>query len=271
MKASRAVKAILMVLFVFFILFPCTAAALEMDKGDKLFAANIGGVLFITGWGIANWDYGQESPKASREGWFGQETSTGGADKLGHFYTTYVLSHGMTHLCDSWGYSEADSALYGSLSAFGLMGFMEFGDSFSNFGFSHEDFLMNTAGASLGYLTKRVPRISELLDFRLEYTPAFDEPDLLTDYENMKFLVALKFDGFQRLRTGAWQYLELHLGYYTRGYDDEDGSDPRRYLYGGIGVNLSRIFYENDFPKTSSILHYIQVPYTDIQARTSPL
>ncbi|BCS97023.1 hypothetical protein DSLASN_26550 [Desulfoluna limicola] len=273
MKALRTdiiVAAVACLLAILSPFYPCSGFALGMDKSQKLFAVNAGGVLFITGWGIANWDYGQETPRASREGWFGQETNTGGADKLGHFYTTYVLSHGMTHLCDTWGYSETQAPLYGSLSAFGLMGFMEFGDAFSSYGFSHEDFIMNTAGASLGYLTKRYPKISEKLDFRLEYTPSFDEPDLLTDYENMKFLTALKFDGFRVLQTGIWQYLELHVGYYTRGYDDDD-SDPRRYLYGGLGVNLSRIFRQNDFPKTSTTLRYLQIPNTDIQVRSSPL
>jgi len=262
--------AVMAIVFIRAVLFPCPVSASEMDKGDKLLAANAAGVLVITGWGIANWDYGQNKPRSTREGWFGQETDHGGADKLGHAYTTYVLSHGISHLCSTWGYTEAEAALYGSLSAFGLMGFMEVGDSFSSFGFSHEDFLMNTVGAGVGYLTLRFPQISEKLDFRVEYTPSFDEPDLLTDYENMKFLAALKLGGFRHFRTGFAQYLEFHLGYYTRGYDGT-GSNPRRYLYGGIGINLSRIFQQGGYPKTSTILRYIQVPYTDIQFRSAPL
>lgn len=248
---------------------PLSVAARELSKGEKLAAVNAGGVLLITGWGIANWDYGQKRPRATREGWFGQETKTGGADKLGHAYTTYVLSHGLAHLCDSWGYSQREATWYGALSAFGVMGFMEVGDSFSSYGFSHEDFIMNTAGACLGYVTRRYPQVSEKLDFRLEYTPAFDEWDLLTDYEHMKFLTALKFSGFRPFQTGLSQYLELHLGYYTRGYDD--GSAPRRYLYGGIGVNLSRIFHTGGFSRTASTLRYLQVPHTDIQYPSSPL
>ncbi len=269
-RTDIAVALVAVLLAIVATLSPCPASAREMDKGEKLFMVNAGGVLFITGWGIANWDYGQETPRTTREGWFGQDTNTGGADKLGHFYTTYVLSHAMTHMCATWGYSEAQAPLYGSLSAFGLMGFMEVGDSFSRYGFSHEDFIMNTAGASLGYLTKRYPKVSEKLDFRLEYTPSFDEPDLLTDYENMKFLTALKFDGFRGLQTGLWKYLELHVGYYTRGYDD-DGSDPRRYLYGGLGINLSRIFCQHGYSKTATTLRYLQIPNTDIQVRSSPL
>lgn len=273
MKALRCdiVVPLVALLLVFFAsLYPSPALAVKMDKGQKLFMANAGGILFITGWGVANWDYGQETPRATREGWVGQDTSNGGADKFGHFYTTYVLAHGMTHMCGTWGYSETKAPLYGSLSAFGLMGFMELGDSFSRYGFSHEDFIMNTAGASLGYLTKRYPGVSEKLDVRLEYTPSFDVTDILTDYENMRFLTALKFEGFQGLQNSLWQYLELHLGYFTRGYAD-GGTAPRRHLYGGLGVNLSRIFRQHDFPKISTTLRYLQVPNTDIQLRSSPL
>ncbi|WP_300670563.1 DUF2279 domain-containing protein [Desulfoluna sp.] len=241
----------------------------ESDRGAKLFAANAGGILFITGWGIANWDYGQETPSTTSEGWFGQGTDTGGADKLGHAYATYFLSHGLSHSCSKWGYSETEAPLYGSLSAFGLMGFMEVGDAFSSYGLSHEDFLMNAVGAFVGYATQRFPGVSERLDFRLEYTPSFDEPDILTDYNHMKFLAALKLGGFHRFSTGFPQYLEFHLGYYTRGYDD--ATAPRRYLYGGIGLNLSRIFQKRYFPRISSALRYLQVPHTDLQFRTSPL
>lgn len=269
MKPSTLRSAVAGLVFLLALFFPGVSPAWEMDAGDKLTAANAGGILFITGWGVANWDYGQKSPRTGREGWFGQGTDTGGADKLGHAYTTYLLTHGMAHLCTTWGYADGQAATYGALSSFGLMGFMELGDSFSSYGFSHEDFLMNTVGACAGYLTTRYPVVSDTLDFRIEYTPAFDEPDILTDYGQMKFLAALKLSGFHAFHTGLWQYLEVHLGYYTRGYDD--GSDPRRYLYGGLGINLSRIFQEHNFSTTSAILRYVQIPWTDAQLRTSPL
>ena len=48
--------------------------------------------LAISTWGIAQWGWFQHSPVAKTEGWFGANTSSGGADKTGHFYMSYLLS-----------------------------------------------------------------------------------------------------------------------------------------------------------------------------------
>jgi len=48
--------------------------------------------LAITSWGIAQWGWFTQSPVFKREGWFGADTSSGGADKTGHFYMSYVMS-----------------------------------------------------------------------------------------------------------------------------------------------------------------------------------
>jgi len=53
----------------------------HLTKEDKLLYTNLGGVLAITVWGVANWDYGERSAHADSEGWFGANTKTGGADK----------------------------------------------------------------------------------------------------------------------------------------------------------------------------------------------
>ncbi len=70
----------------------------------------------------------------------------GGADKLGHFYSSYLVSHGFSYLCTVWGFSREQASKYGSWSSFGLMSFMEIGDAFSHYGFSYEDFFMNFTG-----------------------------------------------------------------------------------------------------------------------------
>jgi hypothetical protein len=163
----------------------------DWDKEQKLVATNVAGALFITGWGIANWDYFQASPSAQNEGWFGEKTKEGGADKLGHFYVNYALSHGLSYLYERWGYPHNQAAVYGAWSSFGLMGLMELGDSFSDFGFSYEDMLMNAVGSYTGYLMWTRPELMRKIDFRVEFTPEFDEPDIFTDYENLKYLVAL--------------------------------------------------------------------------------
>lgn len=237
----------------------------ELPKEKKLMLANGTGLVFITLWGVANWDYGQKHPTTSSEGWFGHATKEGGADKLGHFHMAYTLSRGLTALYESWGYEADRAALYGSFSACGLTGFMELGDSFSDFGFSHEDMLMNVLGSGVGYLASVSPAFSEKVDFRVEYWPEFDQTDIFTDYEHMRFLTALKFSGFDwGMRSPFLKYLELHLGYYARGYDQESAVRERN-LYLGLGINLSRVFEQLGQHKAASVFHYYQLPYTELR------
>ncbi len=236
----------------------------ELTREEKVIAVNTGALLAIAGWGVAFWDYGESSLFMKDEGWFQEDTDKGGADKLGHFYTNYVAARGLSSLYESWGYDRDKAALYGALSAFGVTGFMEIGDSFSAFGFSHSDFIMNLVGSCTGYLLDMHPDISRKIDFRVEYIPDFQETDIITDYERMRFLVAVKLDGFDAVTNEYLRYLELHLGYYVDGY--KEGGDARsRNIYAGVGINLSKIFSDLSYPKTAKVFNYYQLPYTYIK------
>ncbi len=209
----------------------------ELTREEKMIAVNAGAILAIAGWGIAFWDYGESSPALKDEGWFQEDTDKGGADKLGHFYTNYLVGRGLSSLYKSWGYEHDRAALYGALSSFGITGFMEIGDSISDYGFSHSDLIMNLLGSCAGYLLDTHPEIARKIDFRVEYVPDFQEADIVTDYERMRFLVAVKLDGFEAVTNDYLKYLELHLGYYVDGYQ-EAGDDRSRNIYAGVGINL---------------------------------
>lgn len=241
----------------------------QLDKRDKLLYTNIGGAVLITAWGVANWDYFERSPHADSEGWFEKNTGSGGADKLGHLYAAYVSSHALSPLYQSWGYSSRDAARYGAWSSFALMTFMEAGDSFSaSYGFSYEDLIMGGLGSYIGYLTEIDPDLGRKLDLRFEYDPVGgNSADIFTDYENSKYLLALKLDGFQAVHNRYLKYLELHLGYYTRNFDNP-AVENRRKLYFGIGINLSKIFAEKSYKKTATFLKYFQVPNTYVEFDT---
>lgn len=236
----------------------------ELTPGEKMVAVNAGAILAIAGWGVAFWDYGESSPSLKDEGWFGEHTDKGGADKLGHFYTNYLVGRSLSSLYESWGYEHERAALYGALSSFGVMGFMEIGDSISDYGFSHSDLIMNLLGSCAGYLLDTHPELARKIDFRVEYIPDFQEADIVTDYERMRFLVAVKLDGFDAITNEYLKYLELHLGYYVDGYR-EAGDDRSRNIYAGVGINLSRIFRELSCPRTAKVFNYYQVPYTYIK------
>jgi hypothetical protein len=232
------------------------------SKKDILYT-NLVGAAVITVWGVTNWEYGANSPSRDDEEWFGRETKSGGADKLGHLYATYAIGSGLSGLYESWGYTEHDAALYGSLSSFFLMNYMEVGDAFSSeFGFSYEDFMMNTIGAVSAYFFYTNPELARRVDLRVEYIPSLETADVITEYERMKYLIALKAEGFESVTNAYLKYTELHLGYYTRNYKGGYSSESERIIYLGIGINLSRAFRENGHIKTARFLNYYQLPYT---------
>jgi len=233
-------------------------------RGQKTLLLNAGSMAVIFVYGLSQWDYGKDGFHFENERWFERDTRYGGADKSGHFWSSYALSHLYSYVYRKWGYTEKEANLYGALSNLGVHTFMEVADGFSSQGFSHEDLIMNVAGTGVAYVWGKVPYLAKKIDLRMEYTPEFDSRDFgfPTNYERQKFLVALKADGFDFISNRYLRYLELHAGYYAHGYKDyrEGGSDDRRrHLYFGIGFNVSKLVQK--FVKTR-VLDYFQIPYT---------
>lgn len=228
---------------------------------------NLAGAAVVTAWGVAFWDYFTISPVAGNEGWFEKDTKYGGADKLGHVYSTYLWSLGFSSLYEYWGMKEEDSMIYGPMTSWIFQGLMEVGDSFSKSqGFSYEDMIANTVGAGFYYLREKYPPLKEKVDLRLEYLPNFNSSgDVFTKYDSMKYLVAIKFSGFESMNDSFLKYAELQLGYYTRGYENEiDYPKKERIGYVGIGINVSEVLKAAGWLKTSKVFNYYQLPYTYI-------
>lgn len=239
----------------------------DEELKNRVIYTNIIGVGVIALWGTAFWDYFTTAPVAGDEGWFASNSKYGGADKLGHMYSSYILSLGFSSLYEYWGMGEEESLLYGPFTSLVIHGMMEVGDSFSESqGFSYEDLVMNTLGAALYYVREKYPAVKETLDFRLEYVPDLNsDQDIFTQYDSMKYLMALKFSGFETMEDTPMKYFELQVGYYTRGYEDHDAySTQERVVYAGIGINSSEVLKALGWEKTSEVLHYYQLPYTYI-------
>ena len=239
-----------------------------LTRSQKAWLLNIGATGGIVAYGIAKWDYGQRRFNFANEGWFGFDTGHGGADKLGHFWTSYMLSHGFAHLYRKWGYDDDTANLYGAGSSLLFQTVMEIGDGFSDFGSSYEDMVMNLVGVGAGYFLGRHPDLARKIDFRIEYTPDIRNSnfDLLTDYDNQRFLVALKADGFDAVTNPWLKYAELHIGYFARGYEGRDPNGPdnrNRTLYVGLGLNVSRLVQRH---VNTRVFDYFQLPYTSVRA-----
>jgi len=237
----------------------------DLPRETKVRNLNLLAAGTILTWGVFSWDYFQQSPQSANEGWFDHGTDEGGADKLGHLYTTYALSHIYASIYSDWDYHEEDAMRLGAFSALGTMTIMELGDSFSEYGFSYEDMLMNCVGAAAGYWFGTHPEWQKRIDLRLEYAPSLSdfESDVSTDYEHHKYLLAFKASGFDLLRDTPLNYFELHLGYYTRGYDDYQASqsidDRERTVYVGVGLNVGKLL---ESVWETRIFDYLQLPYT---------
>ena len=65
------------------------------------------------------------------------------------------------------------------------------------------------------------------------------------------------------LKDTPLRYLELHLGYYVRGYDDYKSYQPyddrERNVYAGLGLNVGKVI---ESVWETRIFDYLQVPYT---------
>jgi hypothetical protein len=235
------------------------------QKTIMLNAGIMGGILLH---GIINWDYGDESWHFESEGWFGRTTKYGGMDKIGHFWSGYTGSHLLAYIYRYWDYSDSDANLYGALSTFGIQSFMEIADGFSGHGASWEDMLVNVVGVGTGYIWGKYPRLAEKIDFRMEYRPDFNSDDLdpFGNYDNQRYLIAIKADGFKVVTNPILKYGELHFGYYAHGYEDYNSLKPeeddrKRTIFVGAGFNVTRLIQKW---VDISVFNYIQIPYTSI-------
>ena len=246
--------------------------------------AVIGGIAAVVGFYGANtwWKDGFDgSFDTVDEGWFGQDTYAGGADKAGHIYFTYTGARLLARAFEAVGNEPGRALRLGAWTSLGVMTGVEVIDGFSKkFRFSMEDAVANALGAAFAVLVEVDPRIDALLDFRLLYQKSDDakrvgETDPLADYSGQTYLLALKADGIPRLReVPVARYLELLVGYNTRGYEPNDGTlnDPHRRIYYGVGINLSRLLADTVFRGdlkggkiqrgTDTVLEYLEIPWT---------
>ncbi|MEE4135120.1 MAG: DUF2279 domain-containing protein [Desulforhopalus sp.] len=239
----------------------------SQPKETKLLYTNLGAIGAIALYGLAEWDYGSGSLSSANERWFQQHTKYGGADKLGHFWGTYVFSDVLSSVYQNYGYPAQQAGLYGAFSAWVVQAFMELGDATSpSQGFSWEDMVANSLGAATSMLMHRYPELDRKIDFRIEYVLETEVNGLFDDYSNHYYSLVVKLDGFHEIPDNFFRYLEFHIGYYTRGYSDQDEANKRA-LYTGISFNFSKLFSQAGMNRAAKTLEYLQVPYTVAKAR----
>ncbi len=233
----------------------------------------IGGELLVGWYGATHWwsDGLTGNFRTTSEGWFGRDTYAGGADKMGHLFFGYAGTRLMARGFESLGNSPDDALRLGAATTFGTLVAIEVVDGFSKkWRFSYEDAIMNAAGTALGVFFERSPRLDGLLDFRLMYRPtrSFDP---VGDYSGQTYLLVAKAAGVPALNRSGMRYLELAVGYGSRGFDEPSPAQRQRCAYFGISLNLSEILNDTLFredrgsraARTSrTALEFFQVPGT---------
>ena len=244
--------------------------------------------LIITGYPLAMLAYGYNAWWEDRtndfhveyEGWFEQDAYRGGADKLGHAYTTYLSTRLLTRTFNWAGNEHRRSAKLATTLVGGATLAIEILDGFTDdIGFSWEDIAFDAAGIGLAILMDSNDKLDQRFDFRFHYERSplaqrFGENDPVEDYSGQTYLFITKASGFKKLRRHkALRYLELAAGFGSRGYKPSDGTQEReRRLFYGLSINLAQLFDDTVFrnrknnSRTQKFAHglfeYLQVPAT---------
>lgn len=218
--------------------------------------------------------------KFSSESWFEDDTKYGGMDKLGHTWYGAAISDLLYERIRAKNGDSRSAALTAAALSFGTMTLIEVSDGFAtnSTGFSYEDLMADAVGAVFSYFRNTIPGMSDVVDFRFEYLPdnSLDNWSTATFYADQKYLLAWKLSGIDALRDSPLRFVELHTGYYARGFssmEKNQGVGKERDLYVGVGLNLSELVFGNKNNKNSRlegtsrwVLEHVQVPYTYVSA-----
>lgn len=243
------------------------------------------GVMSI--YGVTSWGWLKNSMKfrTRDEKWFQRDTYAGGADKLSHMYGHFMLTKGYYDVFLRMGLSpelaNIKAMMGGAIT--GLV--IELGDGVSHYGFSWEDLISDFVGVGFAGLLNVYPHLDELIGFQCQWfpqtAPAAHPNQKLTspidDYNNQKYVINLRAQGINGLKEHwATRYLNLDVGYYSRGYKADKsnpGSDPNlfgRNIFAGMSLNLSALLE----PKSSvagTIFKYYQTPFNAVELKKFPL
>lgn len=230
-------------------------------------AVNLGIVAGVSLYGFTQWGWGESNFSFKNEGWFGKNTKSGGADKLGHAYTGAVVTALTTSLYRHWEHDERDAVNMGAVAGLLATTMIEVGDGFSDeHGFSWEDQVFNMAGVGLEYLRQLHPEFRKRVQFRWEYFPSSDvrhggKNDILTDYEGSRWMLAFPLQAWLTDDAGWLGWFDVLVGYGSRGYSSND-KDRERHPFIGIGLSLPKAKDHFRIGGPGRILEYVQIPAT---------
>lgn len=233
----------------------------------------------------------QQNFQFKDEGWFGPETYAGGTDKIGHFFSNYIMARGFSSMLRSAGMSPLSSSLTANALTLIFFTGIEVKDGLhKNYGFSMGDMISNVLGNVLATVMVEFPKVDEMFDLRLEYFPSKRYREALEkqndvnageDYTGMFFTLWYHLSSLNTIKESgnplikSLKYLDVGLGYHTDNFKPEpvdSTSQQSQQLYFGITANVQKIFDDLFFDQgkkhnfargiTSSFNEFFTIPGT---------
>jgi hypothetical protein len=234
---------------------------------------------------LFTWSWGSTTKfRLSHEGWFRQNTYAGGADKIAHFFSHYLLMRALYNIYDytedgapsKWAYSVGLTALL----SIGI----ELGDGFckKQDGFSAGDLTMGLLGIGIASLLELFPAADAFLGISAEYYPTKyfrRHPQRLMwfmdDYSGWRFMANIKLAGFRYVGVSVpdfMRYIMFDVGYHTHDYTRFDyryaeigrafgGRFMKREVFIGVSVNLAEFIRDLFTDKESLECRALQQPF----------
>lgn len=181
-----------------------------------------------------------------KEGWFGEKTVNGGADKASHVTDYYIVASLFEDAYKMIGYSDNQAILMGLGLAVATGLANEVSDGFTRHGFSWEDLAMDSAGAVAASLVS-VTRTRDLLGMRTSHLPS-------SSYTDDVYSADFKFSGLGRrlgVNLGPLRWLLFSVTYGAKGYRVTTGIEKQRQLGFEIGLNLQQILFDVKVPRST--------------------
>jgi|JI10StandDraft_1071094.scaffolds.fasta_scaffold02649_9 hypothetical protein len=251
---------------------PWMAPAIERGPGDHRVGsmAALGGLYasFAT-WMYFAWYHDQ--PRLSGfavggDGYFGENTYAGGADKLGHAWANLALTRGGAELLRWGGWRSRTASVISASLSWSLFLFVEIKDGYY-YQLSPGDMVANTVGAALGAAMTEWPALDRLIDLRVSYWPSpeyrsivdgtftgndrINSVNIAEDYSGQTYFLAVHLGAVPRpAATPRWlgsalDYVDLGVGFHATKYKPDPPDDPpylrRQRLFLGATIDLQRL------------------------------
>lgn len=212
------------------------------------------------------------------EGWFGQNTYAGGADKVSHFFFGYMAGRELSKWYRRLGNSPRESRMLavGLASLGGAL--IELGDGMTVvYGYSWSDVAANFAGA-LAAVGIEAGGVDDLIGMRFGFVSADIPPpccrafgfghDYSEDVYSLDFKVAGAFRRAGK-RPGAAAFFLVSMTYGSKGYRFSPEEVRERNIGIDLGLNVPEILLAIGVPKNKwwgeallTFFEYVRLPYT---------